>query len=519
MDDVGASGNTGTPGHLTAPQRQPTCMTYSENGRATRPPVNTREEGTVLRKVTRRRRRTAHRRALLVTGLLLATACASRLPTEEHLAANGGGAGSGADGGSAGAGAAASGAGTGLGATGDATGAATGAGSGSQAGPAGGTSGVATGTDPGAAGGGSEGGGDTTPIVIGSVGNYSGVTGSAVNGGPAAVRVWVNAVNEAGGLAGHPVEYIVVDDASDPARHRAAVQDLVENRGVLAFVGVFAPQTGNAAREYLESVGVPAIGGTAPPFGVSPIFFPNASSNESVVFGAMSTAVRFSSGRRLATLTCVEADVCADYKRFSAQLAAEAGLEVVYQADISIAQPDFTAECINARGQGADLIMPVGDQNTIRRVLESCNRQGFRPTLIDVLPDERQAEDPLFDGAVTGTQYFPFVGVEGDAATAEYIGGFDAFAPDEPLNTLTASGWSAAKLFERAFLAGIGAGVPTREGLLAGLYSLQGETVNGLTVPVSFTPGNPPTVAPCWYTLVLTGGRWTTPDGIAPGCR
>lgn len=464
-------------------------------------------------------------RLRLVAALLLAlvaAACGSRIPTDEHLAAGGD---------------ARTVSGSRVGDTApDSEGPRRASGSpvpgvGEAGKPTSGTSGSGTGSagsaaaqaEGGAGGGGAEGqpaagGGDGTPIVIGSVGNYSGAPGTAQAPGPRAVQVWVNAVNRSGGVAGHPIEYIVVDDGSDPARHRAAVQELVENKGVIAFVGQFATQTDTAARSYLEQKGIPVVGGTGESFHGSPVFFPNFAPTEIVAFGAMQNGKRFTGKSKLATLTCVEADVCAKYKTGARQYAADAGMSIVYQADISVAQPDFTAECIQARSSGADIIMPVGDQNTVRRVVESCSRQNFEAALINVIPDDTQVGNPLFEGSAVGTQYFPFTGVAGDNPTAQYVAAFEEFAPQEPLNTITAAGWAAAKIFEAAVVGGIGDGAPSSEKLLAGLRAMDGETLGGLVVPLRFA-SDPPTTAPCWFSLHLTGGSWTAPDGLTPRCR
>src|SRR5207237_9048100 len=88
----------------------------------------------------------------------------------------------------------------------------------------------------------------------------------------------VSDVNDHGGLDGHPIQYIVADAASDPPRHAAAVKDLVENRGVIAFVGQYASQTHQGARQYIEDHHVPVIGGevSLDLWYQSPMYFPQS---------------------------------------------------------------------------------------------------------------------------------------------------------------------------------------------------------------------------------------------------
>ncbi|MFN2539955.1 MAG: ABC transporter substrate-binding protein, partial [Mycobacteriales bacterium] len=70
--------------------------------------------------------------------------------------------------------------------------------------------------------------GDHTPLVIGEVGTFSGLVGA--NGVPlrAALRAWVQATNAAGGVLGHPVQLISIDDQGNTSKAQAAVRRLVE---------------------------------------------------------------------------------------------------------------------------------------------------------------------------------------------------------------------------------------------------------------------------------------------------
>jgi len=57
-----------------------------------------------------------------------------------------------------------------------------------------------------------------------------------------------------------------------------------------------------------------------------------------------------------------------------------AGFDLVYQATSSIAQPDFTAECLSARNAGAQVLLPALDTNSVVRMVSSCARQGYAPS-------------------------------------------------------------------------------------------------------------------------------------------
>ena len=144
--------------------------------------------------------------------------------------------------------------------------------------------GSATGPAVGGSGGGAE-AGDKSPIVVASVGNYSGAPGSLLKSSAVGVQVWASAVNARGGIAGHPVQVIVADDQSDPARYRSILKDLVENRKVVAFVGTAAATTVAAGKSYLEQMKVPVVGSGdgSPTWQSSPMHFPVGGSVDALV--------------------------------------------------------------------------------------------------------------------------------------------------------------------------------------------------------------------------------------------
>ena len=53
--------------------------------------------------------------------------------------------------------------------------------------------------------------------------------------------------------------------------------------------------------------------------------------------------------------------------------------------------------------------------------------------------------------------------------------------------------------------------------MLDGLYALKGETLGGLTAPLTFTKGQP-TSLKCWFYYQVKGGKFTDPFGESPTC-
>ena len=54
--------------------------------------------------------------------------------------------------------------------------------------------------------------------------------------------------------------------------------------------------------------------------------------------------------------------------------------------------------------------------------------------------------------------------------------------------------------------------------ILAGLWSLRGDTLGGLTGPLTFVEGQPAKSPACWFHLTIQDSVWTTPDGFQLHC-
>lgn len=400
---------------------------------------------------------------------------------------------------------------------------ATGAGTASSGAEPGGTSTDGGGAASGA--GGSERPATKAPIVLGNVGSYSGL-GSTTAGARTILQVWAQWVTARGGLDGHPVRIVTADDGGDPARHQALVQDMVENQGAFAFIGNWAPfNQARSAQEYLERRRVPVIGGDATDaiWWSSPMFFPQASHPSSITWGLANVAGRKLGKKRLALIYCAESVTCKQVRDdlVDKGYAEQNGLRVVYEAQVSIAQPDFTAQCVQAQRAQADVFSIADDASSARRLAASCARQGYRPTYIagSLTLANNMAAEPTLDGLHGLVQTFPwFVKTE---ATNEFFEAAKKYAPNLELTSSTALGWVSGKLVERAVAAAGGLGdPPSRDKLLAGLWSLQNESLGGLTAPMAFAREKPAPATKCFFLVKITKGEWDAPGGdkIA-GCQ
>ena len=309
------------------------------------------------------------------------------------------------------------------------------------------------------------------------------------------------------------------------ARHRAQLQQAIERDGVIAFV--YQPEAlsaqGTENRDYVRSKRVPVIGseGGATWWYDNPMYFPQVAHGytffASAIFGAGQVLVP-QGKTKLATTNCAEVPACAENARFWAENAQKAGFEHVYRARSSVTQPDYTAECLNARNNGAQVFLIALDPSSIRRLAISCARQGYKPTYATmgaIVTDEVKRE-PNLEGMIAISNSFPYFQT-GTPATDEFQQAMRDYGATTPVGLGRTLGWTAAKVFERA--ATRLPEPPTSEAVLQGLWSISNDTIGGLTLPLSYHPEQSAQPLPYWFIIAIDKGRWVSPDGSKLHCQ
>ncbi|HVW31675.1 MAG TPA: ABC transporter substrate-binding protein, partial [Acidimicrobiia bacterium] len=359
--------------------------------------------------------------------------------------------------------------------------------------------------------------------VVATVGTYSGPVGTVLEPIVSGARLWVAMINQKGGLNGHPVKLLTYDDGADPARHRAQLQQAVEKDKAIAFLVNGEVITGRQSVDYIDSHGVPVVGGDGGEEWAysSPLYFPQMSTGTSMYRGWIDSVAGQVVGRglkRLGSAICVEAAECDTFDRVTHDEALARGLDHVYRARATITQPDYTAECLAARNAGVEVMYLILDQNSIGRFATSCARQGYRPLF--AFPSQGvsdyQKDDPNLAGAVANAMTFPYFQT-GTPATDEFQSALRAFGRQIRLGNGVSHGWTAGKLLEKA-----GARLPeppSSAAILDGLWSIDRDTLGGLTLPLTFARNQPPTRASCWFDLTIAEHAWSSPDRYRLHCR
>jgi branched-chain amino acid transport system substrate-binding protein len=357
---------------------------------------------------------------------------------------------------------------------------------------------------------------DKSVIIFGSLGTASGVIGAATEPIVAATKAWGADVNARGGLKGHPVRIVFGDDGGDPARAGALARRMVEQDKVIAFVGTYLVITTQAVTQYLDTVNIPMIGG---PGGnevedTSPMVFnPQMGADEALGHGLLNNIFVQSQARKVATLYCREASSCDAQARRVRQFASLYGMQVVFEAQVSIAQPDYTGEVLGARNAGADAIITTVDEASIVRIARSAKRQNYTPVLAGsytVNNDVLLKAGPDAEGILGFSATAPY---GSSLLLKPYREAVARFAPGARLAGYGATAWVQGKLMERLAETFGALAEPTSADILDALYALHDETLGGLVPPITFNHGPHGRVNRCMVPIKIGKGAIIAPLG------
>jgi branched-chain amino acid transport system substrate-binding protein len=335
-------------------------------------------------------------------------------------------------------------------------------------------------------------------------------------------KAWADSVNATGGINGHPVQLIAEDDATSPAKSISEVQTLISDH-VVAIADTSGFDQAWASK--VQSANIPVVGGytSTLSFGTNPDFYPEGQTNDSAIYSVIATA-KAAGASSLADLYCAEG--CSVLSQGFTSTGPKLGVPVVYNAAISATAPNYTAQCVAAQQSGAHSVF-VGDASVITaRVVSDCARQRYTPIYVLEMGGvglNLAAVPGLKDSLRMESPTLPFFAT--NAAVQESNAAMDKYFPGvrENNNLFIQDAftlWVSGKLLEDAIKTGglTQGDTPTAAEVVSGLESLKGDTLDGLTSPLTFAAGKPHTVD-CWFTATLQSGTPTIENNSQPVCE
>ena len=357
-------------------------------------------------------------------------------------------------------------------------------------------------------------------IVFGSFGVEAGPLGTISGPAAPAIRAWVADVNSRGGLAGHPVRVILADDGGDPARAQAVVRQMVERDKVVAFFYPYAIGTLVPVLPYLEEKGIPVLGQmgaeTLADYSAA-VFQPFMAADKGTAWGFMLSLAAQTDKKKIGILWCREVSACSLVKDGIRKLSGYKGLEVVYDAQISFAQPDYTAEVLRAQQAGVEIMMTFADIATVNRVAQSSHRQNYHP--IQSATHNMQHSEALnyadeLDGLLTYSRIPPF----NSPKMAPYMKAMRTYQPKAPIGELGGAAYVMGQLLE-AKIAPLLDDDPSPAEITEAMYTLKNETLGGLLPGIGFPrQKDRSTVNLCVIPVTFKDKKFLTPAGEAFIC-
>lgn len=361
-------------------------------------------------------------------------------------------------------------------------------------------------------------------ILVGSVCSCSGPQANSLANSRKVLEAWAAWKNDQGGINGHPVKIEVLDDGGDAAKATQLVKRLVEQDKVQAIVGQQS-LVDVAWAPYAAAKGIPVIGASSynTTFMTAPDFYTTGAQTPSLVFGLVQEAKR-AGATKLAVMPCAEAPACAQVPGLvQAFTKIVGGIEMVYSAKVTVSQPSYTANCLAAKGKGADAMIVVENAATVMRVADQCAQQGYRPRQLNfsATVGPAWAKDANMDKTIT-TQPQPVLADRSIPATQSFHAVLAKYAPDveksAEYNESNLWTFSAGEAFalaaKRAKLTPASTGADVTRGLL----TFKAETVGGLTPPLTFAAKGPSPLVPCYFVSEIKSGAFTAAAGAKPVC-
>jgi branched-chain amino acid transport system substrate-binding protein len=289
-------------------------------------------------------------------------------------------------------------------------------------------------------------------------------------------------------------------------------------------VASFIPNTVAGVQAYVDPHSIPVVGGDGfTPWDHDPMLFNEGSSTDAQVFGTLQFSANLGK-TKWAVFYCGESPVCAAGKDLVVQLAASAGVSVVDTEQVSVAQPNFTANCLNAQSKGAQVIYNINDASAMFRTADDCANQGFRPLIATAAAsmNNDHPRDPNLEGMFGSSANAPWI-LDSSPPLKAFHDGMATYAASVTLNGIALQAWTSGELFKKAVE---NAGAPARSGpitsqlVLEGLWKMQGETLGGLAPhALTYLQGQPGPLVPCTFMAQIKNGAWTAPIGLDEICR
>jgi branched-chain amino acid transport system substrate-binding protein len=351
-------------------------------------------------------------------------------------------------------------------------------------------------------------------ITVGGIYDETGPVDSTVERD--AVRAYFNKVNDAGGVNGYKLRLIDCDSAYDPTTAHQCATRLLQ-QGVLAFVGSNSVSGEEPETKFLTQQGVPVIGGLGVPAEFnSPLSYPVVASfvRDGTATGAHSSLL----GIKNTAIVLVSLNFIKP--AHDSLLASLRAHHITWTSDnsVDITKPDYTDLVFKLQQEQPDSILAGLDPYSYARFFQAMERAHYSPPKgFGGLGLDKPSANKEYGTAVYGAESFTSVIEVLDhqnlPAVKEYLDTVRRYFPNQmdALDYFSEGDWIAAKVFVEG-IRRIGNNPVNRKTLVDAMNSIKNFDT-GLTVPISYSPGQNHDPNHCYQWIRNEQGKWTTYSG------
>src|SRR5579875_3388124 len=190
-----------------------------------------------------------------------------------------------------------------------------------------------------------------TPFVVGAMGTFTGVASGSTADGKTVFQDWVDATNAAGGINGHPVKAIILDDQNSPSTALTNAEQLVRQDHVQVIFDL-SDNLESSFAKVVDAAKVPVLGqAESPVFGTDPNFYSTGTTVGPLIWGELKAAST-ANVAKMGALYCAEIASCSETVPLIKGLSAPLGISLSYAAQISSSATSYTSQCLGAKKAG-----------------------------------------------------------------------------------------------------------------------------------------------------------------------
>jgi branched-chain amino acid transport system substrate-binding protein len=359
------------------------------------------------------------------------------------------------------------------------------------------------------------------PIVIGVVGSFTGVASGSTADAKILTQDWVSMTNASGGINGHPVQAIYLDNLNTPSQALTNAQQLINQDHVKAILDLSENLESTWAK-VADAAKVPVIGQSeSTVFGADPNFYSVGTTVEPLIWGELKAA-SLSKVTKFGDLYCAEIASCSATLPLIAALGKPLDIAVAYSAKVSSSAVSYTAQCLGAKDTGANGATVVAASNTALNVAASCAAQGYKPVWVTTAGEMTTPwlQQSAVNGAIGNVQDAPWFD-DSIPATKAMQAAIAKYSPSvtssQAFGAVASIGWAAGVVFSYAAQQGHLTPSSPSTAVITGLDTIKNDTFGGFTPPLTYTAGQPAQV-PCSFVVGISNGKWTEPIGLKTEC-